>query len=59
MRKLVTKIVKLKLLELHLAIGFTKFFTKPNFIHRGDIRAYHDLLMEDAELLNTVHFRNI
>jgi len=26
------------------------FVIKPNFIHRGDIRTYHDLLMEDAEV---------
>jgi len=32
--KLVTRIVGLKLLELRLAIGFTKFFIKPNFIRR-------------------------
>ena len=34
---------------MHLAIGFTKFFIKPNFICRGDIQTYHDLLMEYAE----------
>jgi len=45
--------------ELQLAIGFTKFFIKPNFICRGGIRTYQDLLMEDAELLDTVHFRNV
>jgi len=44
--------------ELHLATGFTKFFIEPNFICRGDIRTYHDMLMEDAELLNTVHSKN-
>jgi len=48
-RKLVTQIVKVKLLELHLAIGFTKFFIKSNFICRGNIRTYCDLLVEYAE----------
>jgi len=48
-RKIVTKIVKLRLLQLHLAIGFIKFFIKPNFIHRSDIRTYHNMPMEDAE----------
>ena len=58
-RKLVRQIVKLKLLKLHLAIAFTKVFINPHFIRRGDIRTYHDLLVEDAELLDTVHSRNI
>jgi len=40
-------------------MGFTKFFIKSNFICRGDVRTYHDLLMEDAEFLNTVHSENI
>jgi len=56
--RLVTQIVKLKLLELHLAIGFTKFFIKHNFVCRGYIKTCHDLLMENAELLNTVHSKN-
>jgi len=42
-----------------VAIGFTKFFIKPDFICRGDIRTYNDLLMLDAEFLNTVHSSNI
>jgi len=57
--KLVTQIVKFKLLEMHFVIGFTKFFIKPNFICRGDIRTYHDLLVEYIELMNTVHSSNI
>jgi len=44
---------------MHFGIAFTEFFIKPNFIYRGDIRTYHDLLMKDAELLNTVHSNNI
>jgi len=58
-RKAVAQKRKLKLLELHLATGFTKFFIKLNFICRFDIRTYHGLLVEYIELLNTAHFRNI
>jgi len=46
-KKLVSQI---KLLELHLFIGFTKFFIEHNFICRGDIRTYHDLLMAGLAL---------
>ena len=46
-KKLVSQI---KLLELHLFIGFTKFFIEHNFICRGDIRTYHDLLNGRAGL---------
>jgi len=38
---------------------FNKIFIKPYFICRGDIRTYHDLPVEYAEILNTVHSRNI
>jgi len=52
-RKLVIKIVKLKLLELHLAIAFTKFFIMSN-LRLADPNRVTDSFCKILAILSTV-----